>query len=47
VVNGQPVDLPVVGVFEMANGKIQLWRDYFDLNTYMQQLNNALQPPGN
>lgn len=29
------VDLPCVGVFEMENGKIKVWRDYFDMNTYM------------
>ncbi len=28
------VDLPCVGVFEMRNGKIRVWRDYFDLATY-------------
>jgi limonene-1,2-epoxide hydrolase len=28
------VDLPCVGVFEMADGKIRVWRDYFDLGTY-------------
>ncbi len=28
------VDLPCVGVFEMENGKIKVWRDYFDMNTY-------------
>jgi limonene-1,2-epoxide hydrolase len=28
------VDLPVVGVFEMQDGKIKVWRDYFDLATY-------------
>ncbi len=28
------VDLPCVGVFEMCDGKISVWRDYFDLNTY-------------
>ncbi len=28
------VDLPCVGVFEMSNGKIRIWRDYFDLATY-------------
>jgi limonene-1,2-epoxide hydrolase len=26
-------DLPVVGVFEVHNGKITVWRDYFDLTT--------------
>ncbi len=29
------VDLPCTGVFEMRDGKIQCWRDYFDLGTYM------------
>ncbi|MBW2231293.1 MAG: nuclear transport factor 2 family protein [Deltaproteobacteria bacterium] len=28
------VDLPCTGVFEMENGKIKVWRDYFDLGTY-------------
>lgn len=27
------VDLPVAGVFELRDGKIALWRDYFDLQT--------------
>jgi limonene-1,2-epoxide hydrolase len=30
------VDLPCNGVFEMKDGKIQVWRDYFDLGTYMK-----------
>lgn len=42
VVANQPVNLPCVGVFEMENGRIKVWRDYFDLNTYMEQLNAAL-----
>jgi len=32
------VDLPCVGVFEMHNGKIRVWRDYFDLGTYMKAM---------
>jgi limonene-1,2-epoxide hydrolase len=32
------VDLPCLGVFEMAGGKIREWRDYFDLNTFMQAM---------
>ncbi len=28
------VDLPCVGVFEMQDGRIREWRDYFDLGTY-------------
>lgn len=32
------VDLPCVGVFEMQNGKIRVWRDYFDLGTFMKAM---------
>lgn len=32
------VDLPCLGVFELENGKIREWRDYFDLNTYMNAM---------
>ena len=32
------VDLPCVGVFEMRDGKIRRWRDYFDLGTYMNAM---------
>lgn len=28
------VDLPCTGIFEMEDGKIKVWRDYFDLGTY-------------
>ena len=28
------VDLPCVGVFEMENGRIKVWRDYFDMATF-------------
>ena len=28
------VDLPCTGVFELENGKIKVWRDYFDMATY-------------
>jgi limonene-1,2-epoxide hydrolase len=30
------VDLPCVGVFEMQDGKIRVWRDYFDMGTYLR-----------
>ncbi len=30
------VDLPCCGVFEMKDGKIKVWRDYFDLGTFMK-----------
>ncbi len=29
--NGNVVELPVVGVFEITDGKITTWRDYFDM----------------
>jgi len=32
------VALPVAGVFVLRDGKIALWRDYFDLRTFEQQL---------
>ena len=36
--NGKWMDLPVAGVFEVTDGKITLWRDYFDMNTFTEQL---------
>jgi limonene-1,2-epoxide hydrolase len=36
--NGKHLDLPVVGVFEMRDGKIKAWRDYFDLATYTRAM---------
>jgi limonene-1,2-epoxide hydrolase len=32
------VDLPCVGVFEIQNGRIKVWRDYFDLATYTKAI---------
>jgi limonene-1,2-epoxide hydrolase len=29
--NGGPVTLPICGVFEMQEGRIRAWREYFDL----------------
>jgi limonene-1,2-epoxide hydrolase len=31
VLNGRPVTLPIVGVFEIHEGRIRAWREYFDL----------------
>jgi limonene-1,2-epoxide hydrolase len=36
--------LPVAGIFEVHDGLIRLWRDYFDLRTFEQQM--AGEPPG-
>jgi limonene-1,2-epoxide hydrolase len=30
--------VPVMGTFEIENGKIKAWRDYFDLNTFASQM---------
>ena len=35
------IELPVMGTFEVRDGKIAKWRDYFDLNQYMSQLTAA------
>ena len=32
------IELPVAGVFEVRGGKITLWRDYFDLQSYTKQM---------
>ncbi|MBV1913951.1 MAG: nuclear transport factor 2 family protein [Pseudomonadales bacterium] len=32
------VDLPCVGVFEMQDGKIKEWRDYFDMSTFVNAM---------
>ena len=32
------VELPVAGLFEIKAGKISLWRDYFDMQSYMKQM---------
>ena len=42
VVAGSPVNLPCFGYFELTNGEITLWRDYFDLTTYTTALTEAL-----
>ena len=37
-IGGKWMELPVAGVFELRDGKIFLWRDYFDLETIMKQM---------
>jgi len=32
------LELPIAGVFEVVDGKISLWRDYFDMATYSSQM---------
>ncbi len=38
--NGKKISIPVMGTFEIENGKIKAWRDYFDLNTYVSQMSS-------
>jgi len=37
-VGDKTVDLPCCGVFELRDGKIRIWRDYFDMSTYTRAL---------
>jgi limonene-1,2-epoxide hydrolase len=32
--NGQRIDCPIVGVFEVRDGKIASWKDYFDKSQF-------------
>ena len=41
VLPGKIIELPVMGTFELRDGRIAAWRDYFDLNQYMTQLQSA------
>jgi limonene-1,2-epoxide hydrolase len=35
--NGR-IDLPVMGTFEIRDGKIAAWRDYFDMAMFLDQM---------
>lgn len=37
VMAGRKIELPVAGVFEVRDGKIAAWRDYFDMQMFTQQ----------
>ena len=32
------VELPVMGTFEVRDGKIDAWRDYFDMNQFTSRM---------
>jgi len=36
------VELPVTGVYEVHNGRITVWHDYFDAQTIQSQLATAV-----
>lgn len=40
-IHGRWATLPVAGVFEIVNGKLTLWRDYFDKQTII----DVMTPP--
>lgn len=40
-IGDRSVALPCVGVFEMQDGKIKVWRDYFDMATYTNAFADA------
>ncbi|HAN70464.1 MAG TPA: limonene-1,2-epoxide hydrolase [Actinobacteria bacterium] len=37
LVDGRWVEIPIAAVFVVRDGKVALWRDYFDLETYRRQ----------
>ncbi|MFV0643245.1 MAG: limonene-1,2-epoxide hydrolase family protein [Sphingomonadaceae bacterium] len=37
VKNGRTISLPIMGAFQVKNGLIREWRDYFDLDSYRKQ----------
>ena len=38
------LELPVAGLFEVDNGLITLWRDYFDMGDYQRQMGELTEP---
>ena len=36
-INDGWIELPVMGTFEVKDGKVTAWRDYFDLNQFQEQ----------
>lgn len=45
-IGGANISLPVMGTFEIEDGLIRAWRDYFDLDSYRRQLPATMPPPG-
>jgi limonene-1,2-epoxide hydrolase len=39
VIGTRRVELPIAGIFDLRDGKIVAWRDYFDLATWTKQAN--------
>lgn len=48
-IGGRDVSLPLMGIFEIEDGLIRAWRDYFDMPMYRRQLEQSPRrdrPPG-
>jgi limonene-1,2-epoxide hydrolase len=45
-IGGQWVELPVMGSFELEDGQITAWRDYFDMAQFRRQLPGGGSPAG-
>ena len=43
--NGVWIGFPVAGIFEIRDGKIAAWRDYFDLAMFEREMAKALAQP--
>ncbi|MHB1164045.1 MAG: limonene-1,2-epoxide hydrolase family protein [Candidatus Nanopelagicales bacterium] len=37
LVDGTWIEIPIAAVFRVEAGRVRLWRDYFDLDTYRRQ----------
>jgi limonene-1,2-epoxide hydrolase len=37
LVDGRWIEIPIAAVFEVRDGRVALWRDYFDLESYRRQ----------
>ena len=37
LVDGRWIEIPIAAVFQVRDGRVCLWRDYFDLETYRRQ----------
>jgi limonene-1,2-epoxide hydrolase len=41
VFGGKEVAAPLMGIFELRDGKISAWRDYFDVSTFARDMRTA------
>lgn len=37
LVDGRWIEIPIAAIFRVRDGRVCLWRDYFDLETYRRQ----------